>query len=82
MDRINVIRPVQLDSDYQSTTSLKRRDPDGDQPRERDERRRPRDEGDSVTLGQPSDDGPPELPQLSGPGTPAPPPHWERARRF
>ncbi len=83
MPPIDAIGRTRLDpSGFHTTTTRKRREPDGDEQHEREDRReRPKD-GDSVTLGHSEKDEEPALPHMNGPGTAVPAPHWERARRF
>jgi hypothetical protein len=84
MRSIDAIGRARLDpSGFHTTTTLRRRDPDGDERHEGDERRERPKEQDCVTLGHRHADEEPPLPQLNGPGAaPALAPHWERARRF
>lgn len=83
MRSIDAIGRARLDpSGFHTTTTLKRRDPDGDDRHEREDRRERPKEQDSVRLGHADKDEEPALPHLNGPGTPAPAPHWERARRI
>jgi hypothetical protein len=83
MSGIDGIGRVQLDPHrYPSAGTRKRRDPDGDDRRERDGRRSRRD-ADTVTLGQTEEEpAEPDLPHGSGHAERAPAPHWDAVRRF
>jgi hypothetical protein len=82
MSGVEGIGRVRLDrQSYGSAGTLKRRDPDGEEPRDREQRRQ-RPDDDTVTLGRKEDEADPELPHLTGHAGPMPPPRWDRARRF
>ena len=84
MRSIDAIGPARLDpSGFDTRTTRRRREPEGDEQQEREDRRERPKEQDSVTLHGNTAENEPELPQLHGPRPAASPaPRWDGARRF